>query len=286
MGRWFWIVAVALVLAAWVASGALYSGLPEEIPRHWDIHGKLNGYGPRWTVFLLPTTMLFMLLLFAFLPTLSPKNFEVDSFRSTYLFILVLTTGLLGSMHGLILYAAMNRPVDIGRAIFGGLFLFFALIGSVLGRVRRNFYIGVRVPWTLASEPAGLGRHSPPGVLAVRDHRADRVRHRGGRRAGARFARPAARRGGRTDCLLVRALQAARTAWGLVVDDREKEWGHLSETWRARSCVRLPCLRPDGTAGGGVRSSDPVYPPARNWRPKTDPCHPDASNPMTRCRPR
>ena len=152
MARWCWIVAVALVLAAWVASGALYPGLPEEIPRHWDIHGKLNGYGPRWTVFLLPTTMLFMLLLFAFLPTLSPKNFEVDSFRSTYLFILVLTTGLLGYMHGLILYAAMNRPVDIGRAIIGGLFLFFALIGSVLGRVRRNFYIGVRVPWTLASE--------------------------------------------------------------------------------------------------------------------------------------
>ena len=64
----------------------------------------------------------------------------------------MLTTGLLGSIHGLILYAAMNRPVDIGRAIFEGLFLFFALIGSVLGRVRRNFYIGVRVPWTLASE--------------------------------------------------------------------------------------------------------------------------------------
>ena len=76
MARWCWIVAVALVLAAWVASGALVPGLPEEIPRHWDIHGKLNGYGPRWTVFLLPTTMLFMLLLFAFLPTLSPKNFE------------------------------------------------------------------------------------------------------------------------------------------------------------------------------------------------------------------
>jgi len=152
MARWCWIVAVALVLAAWVASAALYPGLPEEIPSHWGIHGKPDGYGPRWTVFLLPTTMLFMLLLFAFLPTLSPKNFEVDSFRSTYLFILVLTTGLLGSMHGLILYAAMNRPVDIGRAIFGGLFLFFALIGSVLGRVRRNFYIGVRVPWTLASE--------------------------------------------------------------------------------------------------------------------------------------
>ena len=32
------------------------------------------------------------------------------------------------------------------------MFLFFALMGNVMGKVRKNFYIGVRVPWTLASD--------------------------------------------------------------------------------------------------------------------------------------
>ena len=44
------------------------------------------------------------------------------------------------------------HPIDIGRAIFAGMFLFLALIGNVLGKVRRNRLIGVRVPWTLASD--------------------------------------------------------------------------------------------------------------------------------------
>jgi len=41
---------------------------------------------------------------------------------------------------------------DLNRAFFAGLFLFFGLMGNVLGKVRKNFYIGIRVPWTLASD--------------------------------------------------------------------------------------------------------------------------------------
>jgi len=48
--------------------------------------------------------------------------------------------------------AAANLQSLGGRAILAGIFLFFALMGNVMGKVRRNFYIGVRVPWTLASE--------------------------------------------------------------------------------------------------------------------------------------
>ena len=37
--------------------------------------------------------------------------------------------------------------------------LFFALLGNVLGKVRRNFWIGVRTPWTLASERVWIDTH-------------------------------------------------------------------------------------------------------------------------------
>jgi uncharacterized membrane protein len=152
MTRGYWIVAVVLVLAAWAVTAALYPGLPEKIPTHWNIHGKVDAHGSKATLFLLPATMIFMLGLFACLPALSPKNFEVDTFRSTYLFLMVLIVGLFGYMQGVILYAAWTGHLDVARAIVGGLYLFFALIGNVLGKVRRNFYIGVRVPWTLASD--------------------------------------------------------------------------------------------------------------------------------------
>jgi uncharacterized membrane protein len=167
MTRLYWIVALTLVVLAWAAAAAMYPGLPAKIPTHWNIHGKIDGYGSKATIFLMPGAMLFFLALFWLLPVLSPKNFEVDSFRSTYLFVMVLITGLMGYIEGVILYAVHGGPVDMTRTLFGGLFLFLALLGNVLGRVRRNFYIGVRVPWTLASERVWNDTHRVAAWLFV-----------------------------------------------------------------------------------------------------------------------
>ena len=126
---------------------------PATIPIHWNIHGKIDGYGPKGTLFLMPAVMTGLLGLFAVLPALSPKSFEVDASRTTYLYIMVLIIAMEGYVQAVILYAsAMPARIAMTRAMFAGLFLFLALLGNVLGRVRRNFYIGVRVPWTLASE--------------------------------------------------------------------------------------------------------------------------------------
>jgi uncharacterized membrane protein len=168
MTRVYWIVAIALVVLAWVVAAALYPGLPAKIPSHWNIHGKIDGYGSKATIFLMPGAMIFFLGLFWALPILSPRNFEVDSFRSTYLFVMLLVTGLMGYIEGVILYAAAHGGrVDMTRTLFGGMFLFFAMVGNVLGRVRRNFYIGVRVPWTLASERVWNDTHRVAAWLFV-----------------------------------------------------------------------------------------------------------------------
>jgi uncharacterized membrane protein len=154
----YWGIALVLCAGAFAVSAVLYPGLPDKIPTHWNIHGQVDDYGSKtWAVFLMPGAMLAMLSLFALLPWLSPKNFEVDSFRSTYLFILVVVQALFGFIHGVALYAAKAHEagsdnVDVGRVLIGGMFLFFAALGNVMGKVRRNFYIGVRVPWTLASD--------------------------------------------------------------------------------------------------------------------------------------
>ena len=60
-------------------------------------------------------------------------------------------------MQGVLLYtvrqSGAGRPsFDLGRAFIAGMFLFFGLMGNVMGKVRKNFYIGIRVPWTLASD--------------------------------------------------------------------------------------------------------------------------------------
>jgi uncharacterized membrane protein len=152
-GRGYWFAAAGLVLAALVLAIVLYPQLPARIPTHWNARGQVDGTGAKeWAAFALPALMAAMMGFFALLPWLSPRKFEVDSFRSTYLYVMVLTVGLFGYIHVLSLLAGLRGGLDVGRALVAGMMLFFAAMGNVMGKLRRNFYIGIRVPWTLASD--------------------------------------------------------------------------------------------------------------------------------------
>jgi uncharacterized membrane protein len=174
MSRPYWIIAVLLTVVAWLLAAWLYPSLPQRIPTHWNFEGKVDGWGDKsWATFLMPGAMVFFLVFFAFLPALSPRHFEVDTFRSTYLYILVVTMALFFYMNGVILLATWQevregpRFMDMGRVLIGGIFLFIALLGNVMGKVRKNFYIGVRVPWTLASDRVWNDTHRLAAWLMV-----------------------------------------------------------------------------------------------------------------------
>jgi uncharacterized membrane protein len=156
----YYLGAAAVILAAFAGTVVAYPQLPAVVPLQWDAHGNVNGWGPKWSLFLYgPGLMALFVLLFTALPWLSPKKFEVDSFRATYLYIMMTLVALLAYIHLLVLGAALGVTLDMSRAIMGGVCLLIALMGNVLGKVRRNFYIGVRTPWTIANEQVWNATH-------------------------------------------------------------------------------------------------------------------------------
>jgi uncharacterized membrane protein len=60
-----------------------------------------------------------------------------------------------------------GRAMPLGQIFIAGMFLFFGLMGNVIGKVRKNFYIGIRVPWTLASDRVWNDTHRIAGWLWV-----------------------------------------------------------------------------------------------------------------------
>jgi uncharacterized membrane protein len=158
--RKYYLGAAALILATLAGTAVAYPHLPNIVPMHWDFQGHVNGWGPKWWLFLTgPGAMLFIILMFSALPWLSPKKFEVDSFRATYLYIMIVIVGMMAYVHLLILGSALGVALDVSRAVEGGVCLLIALLGNVLGKVRRNFFVGVRTPWTLASEQVWNATH-------------------------------------------------------------------------------------------------------------------------------
>src|SRR5262245_42287959 len=167
MTRWVFVsialtfVAVAASLYVW---GFHYDALPEKVPVHWNIAGEADGWMDKQNVLgvflLVPAVMAGMVLLTLVLPWLSPRNFSLDRFRPTYGYIMAVMSGLLLYVHvGILLGGLQVLPVDVGTFIIGGMFLFFALLGNVLGKVQKNFFVGVRTPWTLASDAVWVQTH-------------------------------------------------------------------------------------------------------------------------------
>lgn len=76
----------------------------------------------------------------------------MDTFRSTYVYIVLAILAFLAYFQALVLWAAWAGQVDITKAVWGGVCLLVALLGNVMGKVRRNFYVGIRTPWTIANE--------------------------------------------------------------------------------------------------------------------------------------
>jgi uncharacterized membrane protein len=145
MTRKYFIAGFVLLAACLLATAILYPHLPNQVPSHWNGHGQVDGYSARWTLFLVnPGIMLGLMGIFALLPWLSPRHFEVQTFRSTYLYIMLVILAYLAFVHGLILWAAVSGAAHMDRAILGAVCLLFVLLGNVMGKVRRNFYIGIR----------------------------------------------------------------------------------------------------------------------------------------------
>jgi uncharacterized membrane protein len=174
MSRWL-VVSIILTAGAFAASAYVYffqyDSLPEQIAVHWNINGEPDRIVPKseaWVNFwLIPFVMLLIVVLTVVLPWISPKQFEVERFRPTWKYVMALVVGLFAFIDVALLVGSWGQKLPLGRFFVGALMLFFALLGNVLGRVKRNFWMGVRTPWTLASEAVWNQTHRVAGRLWV-----------------------------------------------------------------------------------------------------------------------
>jgi immunity protein, SdpI family len=162
------VLALVLVVVALLMSVVFYGRLPEQVPSHWNIRGEVDGYSSRPVgAFFMPAVMAGLWLLFLALPAISPRGFRFESFRAVWGILQSTILGLLLLVHALMLSAAMGKPVDVTRGAEAGVGLLIAVLGNFLGKVSRNFFVGIRTPWTLASEEVWLRTHRLGGKLFV-----------------------------------------------------------------------------------------------------------------------
>ncbi|HZQ94054.1 MAG TPA: SdpI family protein [Candidatus Sulfotelmatobacter sp.] len=158
--RRYYLGAAALISITILATMAAYPHLPSIVPVRWDAPGDGTAFGPKSSLFLyMPGLMTGIVLMFVALPWLSPRRFEENSFRPTYLHIMIVIVALLSYSQFLVLASGLGVNIEENRALEGGVCMLIVLLGSVMGRVRRNFLVAIRTPWTLANEQVWAATH-------------------------------------------------------------------------------------------------------------------------------
>jgi uncharacterized membrane protein len=158
----------AILVITFGISIALYPGLPDLIPTHWNAAGEVNGYMQKfWGVFLVPVLMLGFTALLVFIPRIDPKRANYAKFQDYYDgFILVFTIFFLAVQLMILLWAMGIKisPTLLFPVLVGALFYY---IGILLDHTEPNWFVGIRTPWTLSSDTVWKKTHKR-GALAFK----------------------------------------------------------------------------------------------------------------------
>ncbi|MFA6436632.1 MAG: DUF1648 domain-containing protein [Candidatus Paceibacterota bacterium] len=138
-----------------------YGQLPAQIPTHWGINGEINGWSSRnMVVFYMPIIYLIGYLFLSFIVLLDPLRKNVEKSYSIYWQMKFAIVLFLSALHVLMLNAAMSTaklPVDKIVIIGTGALFFF--LGALMPKIKRNFFIGIKSPWTLSSDEVWKKTH-------------------------------------------------------------------------------------------------------------------------------
>ena len=155
-----------ICLIAVVLSAIAFPYLPEQIPIHFNAQGIPDGFGSPLMIFLLPAIMILVNALAEITKHADPKAANYSYFTNHYyLLYLMINIFLLLVQLYLITYALEIVTFQITNVIVVAMGLLFVVIGNLLPKVKQNFFMGIKTPWTLADEYVWYATHRFSGKL-------------------------------------------------------------------------------------------------------------------------
>ena len=130
--------------------------------------GEANGFSSRELgAWLMPMIMFGVWVFMRVLPRLDPLRENYKRFENTYLAIITIVLVFLGLLHVMVLGIALGWPISMGRVVPLMLGALFVALGLLLPRAQRNWFVGIRTPWTLSSDKVWERTHKLGGWLFV-----------------------------------------------------------------------------------------------------------------------
>lgn len=147
-------IPLAILFAVIIVGAVVYPSLPAKVPSHWNVNGEIDGYmGKTFAVFFFPGLILAIYLLMTFLPFIDPLRKNIEKSAKAYFYLKVLLVAFLSLIYGYTIMAAFSgESFPINLMMFPTLGLLIIGMGFLMPHFKKNYFIGIRTPWTLESE--------------------------------------------------------------------------------------------------------------------------------------
>ena len=160
----FWI-SVALCLIPIVLSAVFYNQMPDMVATHFGFDNQPDSYSPKWlAAFLIPLVMLAANAVCWFAINAEPKQQGIN--KNIKRFILWMIPILSVVVQCIIITYSVSgiNLVSFVPLLIGVLFI---IIGNYLPKCRHNYTMGIKLPWTLASEENWNRTHRMAGRIWI-----------------------------------------------------------------------------------------------------------------------
>jgi len=159
------LLALMAAISAWG-----WMMLPEgaRIASHWSFDGKPTGTLPKeMGLLLMPAIGLAICVLIAIIPVIEPRRENLIASRKAFLAIWFGGLVAIAAGHAMMVMNAIGYAIDVPGVLIVAIAGVIAVAGNYLGKVRSNFFVGIRTPWTLSSDLAWEKSHRMLGRLFV-----------------------------------------------------------------------------------------------------------------------
>jgi len=147
------IITLIIILISFLIGIYFYPQMPEEIASHWNAQGQVNGYMPKlWGLFFMPVISLILLAFFILIPKIDPLKENIKKFRKYFDIFVIIIILFLFYIYLLTILWNLGIRFEITQLIIPPIGILFFYAGVLTENSKRNWFIGIRTPWTISNE--------------------------------------------------------------------------------------------------------------------------------------
>ncbi len=166
------LIPIAILVAMFIAAIVLHPSMPDQMITHWGPSGEPDGYGSKFLgLWLMPIVAAGLYLFMFIIPRVAVYKKNIMKFYQYYFGFKVVFVAFFGMIYLYMILQNLGYQFHFGTAMIPILAILFFYIAIMISKAKRNFFIGIRTPWTLASEKVWDKTHKTGawafGALAI-----------------------------------------------------------------------------------------------------------------------